>query len=497
VVVGLCIERSLAMLVGLLGILKAGGAYLPLDPDYPPERLAFMLADAGAPVLLTRTALRAHLPAHDTSSDGGVRIDGAHIVCLDADWPAIARQPTTAPVTGLAPQHPAYVIYTSGSTGTPKGVAVTHQNVANLSAAQMVDFPMRPGDRVLGIASIGFDASIEQKLLPLLHGACVVLMANLDMQEPSAFWDSISHHAANYLDTTPSLLAAIIETAPSTIRLHRMVLGGEEASPSLYRSLRARSGQTPIVNTYGPTECCIDATSATLDVLPDATRIPIGRPLSNYRIYVLDGGLEPVPAGVSGELYIAGSGLARGYVGRAGLTAERFVADPFGPAGSRMYRTGDLARWRGDGVLEFLGRADAQVKVRGFRIEPGEIEAALVRHAGVAPAASGWLAMWCRRGMRCWMRQRCGCIWGRAFPSTWCPRRWWCWIGFRSRPTASSTVVLCRRRSIVLGRCSGLRARRRRRSCAGCLRMCLGSNAWGSTTISSRSAATASCRSNW
>src|SRR6478672_3822811 len=376
VVVGLCIERSLAMLVGLVGILKAGGAYLPLDPDYPPERLAFMLADAGAPVLLTRAALRAHLPAHD-----------AHVICLDADWPAIARQPATAPAANLAPQHPAYVIYTSGSTGTPKGVAVTHQNVVNLSSAQMPDFPMRPGDRVLGIASIGFDASIEQKLLPLLHGACVVLMANLDMQEPSAFWDSISHHAANYLDTTPSLLAAIIETAPSTIRLHRMVLGGEEASPSLYRSLRARSGQTPIVNTYGPTECCIDATSAVLDALSDATCVPIGRPIWNTRVYVLDGGLEPVPSGVSGELYIAGSGLARGYVGRAGLTAERFVADPFGVAGSRMYRTGDLARWRGDGVLEFLGRADAQVKVRGFRIEPGEIEAALVGHGSVAHAA--------------------------------------------------------------------------------------------------------------
>ena len=265
VVVGLCIERSLAMLVGLLGILKAGGAYLPLDPDYPPERLAFMLADAGAPVLLTRAALRAHLPAHD-----------AHVVCLDADWPAIAQQPATAPATNLAPQHPAYVIYTSGSTGTPKGVAVTHQNVVNLSSAQMPDFPMRPGDRVLGIASIGFDASIEQKLLPLLHGACVVLMANLDMQEPPAFWDSISRHGANYLDTTPSLMAAIIETAPSNIQLHRMILGGEEASPSLCHSLRKRFGTTPIVNTYGPTECCIDATSAVLDD-------PIRRDTRSYR----------------------------------------------------------------------------------------------------------------------------------------------------------------------------------------------------------------------
>src|SRR4029077_16809282 len=392
-----------------------------------------------APVLLTRSALRAHLPAHD-----------AHVVCLDADWPAIARQPATAPVTNLAPQHPAYVIYTSGSTGTPKGVAVTHQNVVNLSSAQMADFPMRPGDRVLGIASIGFDASIEQKLLPLLHGACVVLMANLDMQEPPAFWDSISRHGANYLDTTPSHMAAIIETAPSNIQLHRMILGGEEAPPSLCHSLRKRFGTTPIVNTYGPTECCIDATSAVLDALSDATCVPIGRPLPNYRAYVLDGGLEPVPSGVSGELYIAGSGLARGYVGRAGLTAERFVADPFGAAGSRMYRTGDLACWRGDGVLEFLGRADAQVKVRGFRIEPGEIEAALVGHGGVAQAAaeqsedgggdgrrvgvgaaSGWLRMWLRLGLvRLW-RRSCVRMLGGFFPSTWFRLRMWFWIVYR------------------------------------------------------------------
>ena len=376
VVVGLCVERSPAMLVGLLGILKAGGAYLPLDPSYPQERLAFMLADAQAPVLLTQDALVERLPAH-----------AARTVRLDADWPAIARHPASAPPLALHPHNPAYVIYTSGSTGTPKGVAVTHQSLCNLASAQMADFPMRAGDRVLGAASIGFDASIEQKFLPLLHGACVVLMADPQMQEPATFWDFVSRHAVNYLDTTPSLLAAMIEAAPSAIALHRVVLGGEEASPSLLRRLRRRFGKVPITNTYGPTECCIDATAFALDDIVDDTRTPIGRPLANYRIYVLDGGLQPVPAGVAGELYIAGAGLARGYLGRSGLTAERFVADPYGAAGSRMYRTGDLARWRADGVLDFLGRADAQVKLRGFRIEPGEIEAALVRHACVAQAA--------------------------------------------------------------------------------------------------------------
>ena len=376
VVVGLCVERSPAMLMGLIGILKAGGAYLPLDPSYPRERLAFMLADARAPVLITQAALVERLPAHH-----------ARTVRLDADWPVIARQPTTAPPLALHPHHPAYVVYTSGSTGMPKGVAITHQSVCNLSSAQMADFPMRPGDRVLGAASIGFDASIEQKFLPLLHGACVVLMADVEMQDPAGFWDFVSRHAVNYLDTTPTLLAAMIEAAPSAIALHRIVLGGEEAPPSLLRRLRQRFGGDPITNTYGPTECCIDATAFALDDVADDTRIPIGRPLANYRVYVLDGGLQPVPAGVAGELYIAGAGLARGYLGRVGLTAERFVADPFGPAGSRMYRTGDIARWRADGVLDFLGRADAQVKLRGFRIEPGEIEAALVRHPAVAQAA--------------------------------------------------------------------------------------------------------------
>ena len=375
-VVGLCVERSLEMVVGLIGILKAGGTYLPLDPSYPQQRLAFMLEDAQARVLLTQAALVERLPAH-----------GAKTVRLDVDAPAIAQQPATAPAFALHPQNAAYIIYTSGSTGTPKGVAVTQQSVCNLSSAQMADFPMLPGDRVLGAASIGFDASVEQTLLPLLHGACVVLMADGEMPEPSAFWDFVSRYAVNYLDTTPTLLAAMIEAAPSAVTLHRIVLGGEEAPPSLLRHLRRRFGGVPIANTYGPTECCIDATAFALDDVADNIRIPIGRPLANYRVYVLDGGLQPVPAGVAGELYIAGAGLARGYLGQAGLTAERFVADPFGPAGSRMYRTGDLARWRSDGVLDFLGRADAQVKLRGFRIEPGEIEAALVRHAGVAQAA--------------------------------------------------------------------------------------------------------------
>src|SRR3954453_20784643 len=324
-----------------------------------------MLADAGAPVLLTRAALRAHLPAHD-----------AHVVCLDADWPAIARQPATPPGPTLAPQHPAYVIYTSGSTGIPKGVAVTHGGIPNLAAVQIDRFAITSQARVLQFASQSFDAAVSEIVTVFASGAALVL--------PSA-WRSgpaLAHlirvHGVTHAPLPPVLLPDLPEDVP----LQTLVVAGESCAPDLVaRWSRGRR----MINAYGPTETTVCPTMS--EALAGAIVPPIGRPIWNTQVYVLDGGLEPVPAGVSGELYIAGSGLARGYVGRAGLTAERFVADPFGVAGSRMYRTGDLARWRSDGVLEFLGRADAQVKVRGFRIEPGEIEAALVGHGSVAHAA--------------------------------------------------------------------------------------------------------------
>ncbi|MGZ3282743.1 MAG: amino acid adenylation domain-containing protein, partial [Xanthobacteraceae bacterium] len=376
VVVGQCIERSLEMLIGLLGILKAGGAYLPLDPNYPPERLSFMLADAGSRVLVTRAALRAQLPA-----------DGIRIVCLDADAEAIARRAPTAPNSGLEAQNAAYVIYTSGSTGTPKGVVVDHASLANKALTLGADFGAAHGLRVALLSSPSFDPSIEQATLPLVHGAAIVVISDALRASPAQFWDYVERKKVTLLNCTPALIESLMSGAPDDSSLHHLVLGGEPFTIELHQKISQHLNVANITNLYGPTEATIDATGFAVREDQRGTYIPIGRPLPNYRAYVLNAGLEPVAVGVCGELYIAGRGLARGYLGRAGLTAERFIADPLGPPGSRMYRTGDLARWRGDGVLEFLGRADAQVKVHGIRIEPGEIEAALVRHGNVAQAA--------------------------------------------------------------------------------------------------------------
>ena len=365
VVVGQCVGRSLEMLVGLLGILKAGGAYLPLDPSYPPDRLAFMLEDARAPVLLTQAALLDQLPAY-----------GARIVQLDADWPAIARQPTTAPGNNLHPQNTAYVIYTSGSTGTPKGVAVSHGGIPNLAAVEIERFTITSEARVLQFASPSFDAAIWEISACLIAGASLILRS--DESGGQALGTLIRDQGVTHATLPPVVLADL----PAELPLQTLVVAGEACSPELVE--RWSVGRR-MINAYGPTETTVCATMS--EPLSGRSVAPIGRPITNTQVYVLDSGLEPVPIGVAGELYVAGLGLGRGYVGRCGLTAERFVANPFGAAaGSRMYRTGDLARWRSDGVLEFLGRADHQVKLRGFRIEPGEIEAVVLRHPAVAQA---------------------------------------------------------------------------------------------------------------
>src|SRR5712691_7572210 len=381
-VVGLCVERSPTMLIGLLGILKAGGAYLPLDPDYPRERLAFVLEDAGAPVLVTQSALLTNLPAH-----------GAAIVRLDADWPAIAQQPAAAPDIILDPQHPAYVIYTSGSTGIPKGVAMAHGALVSLVSWSTDAIPGGPGTAVAQLTAISFDVSAQEILSALTSGKTSVAPSSNTKRDPAELLNWLRGHKINELFAPNLIIEGLceeaVEAGPAPTTLIHVAQAGEALT--LNESLRSFFGsrsRARLHNHYGPTETHV---VVAYDFPPETSQwpsaAPIGRPIWNTRVYVLNDGLQPVPAGVAGELYIAGAGLARGYLGRAGLTAERFVADPYGPSGSRMYRTGDLARWRVDGVLDFLGRADAQVKIRGFRIEPGEIEVALTRHAGVAQAA--------------------------------------------------------------------------------------------------------------
>ncbi len=380
-IIGLCVERSAEMLVGLLGILKAGSAYLPLDPDYPAERLAFMLNDAGSAIVVTQQALLGRLPPDPAQTRTTVR--------LDADWPAIALQPRTAPHTGLDPRNPAYVIYTSGSTGTPKGVVVTHDALSNFLGAMQLQVPLGPHDKMLAVTTVGFDIAALELYLPLLAGASIAIAARQTVQDTAALARLIEQSGASVMQATPTLWHSVITDAAAVPALTNVAVltGGEPLPGELAQALRSHARS--LTNLYGPTETTIWSAAIALeaDELGGHAGPPIGRPIWNTRAYVLDGGLEPVPAGVAGELYLSGVGLARGYLNRAGLSAERFVADPHGVAGVRMYRTGDLARWRGDGVLEFLGRADAQLKLRGFRIEPGEIEAALLAQAGVSQAA--------------------------------------------------------------------------------------------------------------
>ncbi|MEA3026646.1 MAG: hypothetical protein QOF91_1931, partial [Alphaproteobacteria bacterium] len=297
-----------------------------------------------------------------------------------------ARQPGTAPPLDLDPRHPAYVIYTSGSTGTPKGVVVQHASLANKMLALGKSFDVGNDFRSALFISSSFDASIEQALLPFIGGGAAVVISDGVREWPLQFWQKIDRDRVTFMSSVPSYLDSILNQAPDTVSLTHLALGGETLTLQFKNKVTHRLNVQQISNLYGPTEATIDAISHVVADDDMGSHIPIGRPMTNYRAYVLDDGLEPVPAGVTGELYVAGQGLARGYLGRAGLTAERFVADPNGPASGRMYRTGDLARWRKDGVLEFLGRADAQLKLRGLRIEPGEIEAVLLRQGSVAQA---------------------------------------------------------------------------------------------------------------
>ncbi|MEV0536298.1 non-ribosomal peptide synthase/polyketide synthase [Kitasatospora sp. NPDC050463] len=375
--VAVALPRSAELVVAILAVLKTGAAYLPVDPEYPAARIGYMLDDARPVLGLTDAATRGRLP------DGPVR-------WLVTDDPVTAGLmegcPATDPAVVVDPGHPVYVIYTSGSTGKPKGVVATHGGLVNLFANQCL-LLFRTGERMrIGLTtSVSFDASCDQ-LFALYAGHELHVLDEATWSDPDAYLEYAARAGLDTVGGTPSYLQVLVENGlldhPSW-RPSMVGLGGEAVPEQLWERLRA-GGDVFSLNYYGPAECTVDSVVAPVEV---SARPVIGRPLGGVRLHVLDAALQPVPAGVSGELYIAGTGLARGYLNRPGLTAGRFVADPFGPAGSRMYRSGDLVRWGSDGNLEFLGRIDDQVKVRGYRIELGEIEAALAEHPQVARAA--------------------------------------------------------------------------------------------------------------
>ncbi len=375
-VVGLYVERSVEMLVGLLGILKAGGAYLPLDPNYPAERIAYMLDNAKVPVVITQSHLEAQLPE-----------TRARQVCLDADWADIASQPQSTPQTDVNPHNLAYVIYTSGSTGRPKGVMVDHQAVScRLYAGQQI-LSLRSSDRCLQHISISFDASIEEIFLPLMAGATLVMADPARQLDVGYLVALIAQQRICVIDIAPAMLEQFpaIEEVANCRDLRLILCGAEALSSAVLQACQTILPAAALYNLYGPTECVINALAWPATRLASSETPPLGRPIANTQVYVLDAALQPVSTGITGELYIGGLGLARAYLSRPDLTAERFIANPFGD-GTRLYKTGDLMRWRTDGQLEYLGRADQQIKLRGFRIELGEIEAALSSYPGIAQA---------------------------------------------------------------------------------------------------------------
>ncbi|UTY57071.1 non-ribosomal peptide synthetase [Massilia sp. erpn] len=366
--VGLCVERGCDMVVGMLAILKAGGAYVPLDPDYPAQRLAYMLDDTRAPVLLLQRHLAARLPPH-----------AARVHWLD-EADTAPGQPDGNPPNRTLPQHLAYCIYTSGSTGGPKGAINTHQGVANLLAWYCPG--QAGGERIMLASSLSFDLTQKNILGPLLAGATLVIPCG-GAADVAAFQDALQRHRPSRINCAPSAYRAYMEAAqPHSLRT--VVLGGEPIDQALAAALAAQG--IALVNSYGPTECADVALFHRQEPDAAAGPLPLGRPLPHVRVYVLDAALVPVPPGVAGEIHIAGSGLARGYLNRPGLSADRFIPDPYGPPGSRMYRTGDLGRHTSAGTIEFIGRLDHQVKIRGHRIELGEIEQALLRCQDVREA---------------------------------------------------------------------------------------------------------------
>jgi amino acid adenylation domain-containing protein/non-ribosomal peptide synthase protein (TIGR01720 family) len=366
VLVGICVERSLEMIVGILGILKAGGAYVPLDPTYPQERVAFMLSDSQVPILLTTQKLLTQLPKHQ-----------AQVICLDTDWARISTESEQTPESNVQIQNLAYLIYTSGSTGKPKGVLVTHEGLGNLTEDKIRTCRVQSDSRILQFFSLSFDASIPEIVMALGSGATLCLATSESLLPGSGLMQLLREQAITHITIIPSALAALPQEELPALQM--VLVGGEACSPELIE--RWSKGRL-FINAYGPTETTVNASM--VECGNNGQKFPTVRPAANKQLYILDQNLQLVPIGVPGELHISGVGLARGYLNRPDKTAEVFITNPFSnEPKSRLYKTGDLACYLSDGNIKLLGRLDHQVKIRGFRIELGEIEALLSQHPEV------------------------------------------------------------------------------------------------------------------
>ncbi|MHA6166106.1 amino acid adenylation domain-containing protein [Bacillus mojavensis] len=374
--VALALPRSSEMIAAMLAVLKTGAAYLPLDPEFPADRISYMLKDAKPSCMITTEEIAATLPDDITAPQ------------LVLDQPVtkeiVKRYSADNPNVHVSLVHPAYIIYTSGSTGRPKGVVVTLKSLSNFLLSMQERFSLNKQDRLLAVTTVAFDISALELFLPLISGASIVVAQKETIREPQALAKMIEYFDITIMQATPTLWHALVTNEPEKLWELRVLVGGEPLPSGLLQALQALD--CPVTNLYGPTETTIWSAAAFLEKGVQGVP-PIGKPIWNTQVYVLDNSLQPVPPGIVGELYIAGTGLARGYLGRPDLTAERFVADPYGPPGTRMYRTGDQARWRADGSLDYIGRADHQIKIRGFRIELGEIDAVLAKHPQIEQAA--------------------------------------------------------------------------------------------------------------
>jgi amino acid adenylation domain-containing protein len=374
--VGLCVERSLEMVIGLLGILKAGGAYLPLDPNYPKERIAFILQDAKAAVLLTQQSLLNELPKAVHSAEGASRLKNPTVICLDSNLSAIPERNEENPVRTVTQDNLAYVLYTSGSTGQPKGVQIPHRALVNFLTSTKHEPGMNPSDVLLAVTTLSFDIAGLELWLPLTVGAKVVIAKADTAMDGKRLARQIAQCGATVMQATPVTWRMLLEAGWSGSPNLKILCGGEAWSEDLVKQLLPKCAS--LWNMYGPTETTI---WSAVDLIDSPVTPVIGRPMGNTQFYVLDHQLQPVPIGVPGELYIGGDGLARGYHNREKLTSEKFISDPFSSVPkARVYKTGDLVRYRHNGKIEFLSRIDNQVKIRGYRIELGEIETILRQH---------------------------------------------------------------------------------------------------------------------